>query len=316
MLVYLATYPRSGNSLLQRILVHNFWRLPSQMKASARHVPRIGKIAGWERRLAPAAIADWPEAAVWTPYTALYRRKAADEPWRRQLLDIPAEHLTLELRQALAGESTPFFLKTHNLPFAAFLDGEAVIQVVRSPGPALWSYFRLLVRQAIERGAPAWQAPPPTLDRIIAGDVQFGGWSDYHAAWAKAGAALGERLLTLRFEGMSEDQSSVRTALHRFLRLPVMAEAPVDFEAYRSRHPDHGLRGTDEGYERCFSTDQLERLWALHGARAEALGYGPPGMANAGDGEQVADLNRLVELAWSAASAHHAADAAVDGHAE
>jgi hypothetical protein len=304
-LIYLATYPRSGNSMLQRILGANFWRLSAQVKIVPRSADAQAAPKGWEQTIAPSAPAGWPDPVVWNARTAIYRRAKEGEPWRRRLLDISSDELTEDFRRSLACEGEALFLKTHHLPFDSYFPGEAVIQVVRHPGPALWSYFRLLAQQALERDAKArFDLPPPTLDRVISGEVQFGGWSAYHERWAAAAESLGRRYLRLDFGALVDDQAQARRALSDFLDLPVSSQADVSFEAYQAKHQAHGVRGRDVGYERFYVRGQLERLWQAHGATAERMGFAAPDLGLAGaEAEQQARLQDLLQLAWSAAAA-------------
>ena len=182
MIVYLATYPRSGNSLLQRMIRRNFRHLTSRI--SGIKPPEAGRrLMGpqdMEIELVPAAelVADWPEAVLWHENLAAYRFPG--EPWRRMLLPGPSELLTEELREALAGEKNVFFLKTHNLPFDRYFEGEFVVQLVRHPGAALWSYFRHQHDSAVpKRKGRLFASPPPTLENLIEGKVRFGSWSKY-----------------------------------------------------------------------------------------------------------------------------------------
>jgi hypothetical protein len=301
-LIYLATYPRSGNSLLQRMLAANFWRLSSQIKAAPRPGGGLVQVKGWERAPAPGPIAGWPEPAVWDRRTAVYRRDVAGEPWRRQLLDVAAEDLGLDVRRALAAEAEAFFVKTHHLPFDGHLDGERVIQVVRHPGPALWSYYRLLARQALERTARGKLGERlPTLDRVISGDVQFGGWAEYHARWAGAAGALGGGYLKLDFAVLAGDQARARDRISAFLGLPVRSDEDISFERYSAKRAGRGLRGQDAGYEHFYSRGQLERLWEAHGEAARRYGFEPPDLEQAGPDEEALQLAEQLERASGAA---------------
>ncbi len=301
MLVYLATYPRSGNSLLQRMMLQNFWVLPTQVKAAPRPDQALPKLDGWKIQRDREPARGSPESGLWAPQSIIYRREAAGEPWRRGLTHVPARFFTEERRRMLASDSEVYCVKTHHLPFESYLDGERVIQVVRRPGPTLASYFRLLASGATEdRDLRVFNRPPPTLDRIIAGDVQFGSWGAYHTQWGAAARALGKRHLRLHFTKMSEDQASARDAIGRFLHLPVRETQPVNFERYQAKHPGLNPRGADEGFEAFYTRRQLTTLWEIHGLAARALGFPPPDVDLAGQDEQTNYLNDLIEAAWAA----------------
>ncbi len=299
MLFYLATYPRSGNSLLQRILALNFGQLSSQVKVGARPGRQPLQVPGWRMEAAAEPVADWPEQTVWNGWTAVYRRDADGQPWRRYLTPAPIDAFTEDFRRSLAGEQAAFFVKTHDRPFNRYFDGEHVLQVVRDPGPVIWSCFRYLTQHVLQgRALRPFEQPAPTLERIIAGDVQFGGWSDDHRDWAAASAGLGPRYRQMRYRQMIDDQAGFRDALADFAGLEPVSTDPVNFETYRRKRAALDLRGTDDGYEQFFSHDQLERLWTTHGEIAQRLGFPPPDLEAAGANDQLARLTELLDLAW------------------
>ena len=179
MLVYLASYPRSGNSLLQRIIAGAFWRLTAEVKVSPRKDLPLAPAKGWEKSRPDPADGDAPLVGALAGWLIRYRREAPGEPMHWGLQLAPQKLLTPEDRRRLAAHDELFLIKTHHPPFEAYAPGERVVQVVRSPGPVLRSYFRLLEAQAAGAGQDA-----PTLDEVIAGQTPFGSWSDYHAAWS------------------------------------------------------------------------------------------------------------------------------------
>ncbi len=299
MLFYLATYPRSGNSMLQRMLLQNFGQLSSQMKVGAVPGRPAPELAGWQIELAPEPIAGWPHEVVWNPWTAVHRRTGPGQAWRRHLQPAPLGAFSDDFRQSLAREPTAFFVKTHDRPFDHYFDGEHVLQIVRHPGPVIWSCFRYLSQHALQgHGARAFDLPPPTLERIIAGEVQFGGWSDYHRDWEQAAAPLGASFWQRTYRQMIEDQVGFRAELAERLGLEALSKKLVSFESYQRKRSELDLRGTNDGYERYFSRAQLELMWRTHSEMAGRLGFDPPDLKAAGANEQLSRLSELVELAW------------------
>ncbi len=307
MLFYLATYPRSGNSMLQRILSQNFGQLSSQVKAGAVAGLAPPEIAGWQIELAPEPIPGWECDVTWNAWTAVHRRSGPGQPWRRHLQPAPLGAFTEDFRRSLARESTAFFVKTHDRPFDRYFDGEQVLQIVRHPGPAIWSCFRYLSQHALRsRSTRRFSLPPPTLERIIAGEVQFGGWADYHRAWDEAAGRLGEACWRRSYDQMVDEQTAFRAELAVRLGLEQVSSHPVSFESYQRKRPELDLRGTNDGYEQFFSRAQLEQMWRAHGETADRLGFSPPDIERAGANEQLARLSELVELAWREARSQQA----------
>lgn len=109
MLVYLASYPRSGNTWTRELLEHYF-----------QH----------------------PTGSIYVAKT----RVELTERYGAGLVipQHPAGFLTRELRQRMAEDDRVLLLKTHALPFGEYFAGEKVIHIVRHPGAALWSYQHYL----------------------------------------------------------------------------------------------------------------------------------------------------------------------------
>jgi hypothetical protein len=294
---YLCSFPRSGNSLVQTILVENFKRLVSRIQG---HVdgPPGARDPEWEAHDAPEPVPGWPEDVLWNERTAVYRKREG-AVWRRILKPGPEDTLTPELRQALAAEREIFFLKTHGDPFESYFEGERVVQIARHPGPTLWSLFRYMSDLAEKaHDTELFIRPPLTLETIIEGHPDTGAWSAYMERWMAAAETLGPRYLRLKYGEVSADPGSGVDALSNFLSLEPEVSAEVSFERYRLRWPNLDLRGSNDGYERYFSRRQLELLWERHGAVAERLGCAPPDYSVHIPDEQVRRLNSLIEAAW------------------
>jgi hypothetical protein len=302
MIAYLASYPRSGNSLLQGVLRDNFDRLSGAVQAVAvdgpSYVEEVAKrVPEWEFSLASTPHRDWPDNVIWNERTAVYKprfRRPGDRNLRRFVLAGP---MPIELRETLAAESDLFLIKTHHLPYDRYFDGESVVQIVRHPGAALWSYFRYTVDLALKRGTGVLKKmPPPTLESVISGEVLFGSWSDYHLLWQATGEKLGTRFMQLRYEDTLSEVSDILQALSEFLK--VCVEVDVGLRDYVAQRVDlmEDLRGTTEGYERYYSERQLEMVWERHKQVAESFGYGPPELAHVCPDEQVRRLSSLVEV--------------------
>jgi lipopolysaccharide transport system ATP-binding protein len=111
MLIYLVSYPRSGNTWSRTLIEHCFDVSTYTLYSNRLHnmlVERYG--------------------------TALPTPPAAEE----------LQMLSRDLRQFLAASQDVFILKTHEMPFSEFFVGERAIHVVRHPGAVFWSYWHFL----------------------------------------------------------------------------------------------------------------------------------------------------------------------------
>jgi len=300
MIVHLATYPRSGNSLLKQLVVWNFHYLTISPKARPDLASVIEAILAVlpTCTMAPAAAppGGCEAGLIWNERTAIYQWPG--EPRRRYVLLDPDEARSPDIRRALAAEDEFFFVKTHGLPFDDYFPGEYVLQHVRHPGAALWSFFRFLVDFTFSKGPSGklLKGPAPTLENVITG--AFTDWSDYHARWRATGTRLGKQYLCMRFEATQENPRASIEAIGDFLSLPIRSGELPNFEKYRTRFEANDLRGTSAGYEAFFSRRQLELLWDSHSAMAEQLGYAAPDFALAAPDEQIRRLGALIQSAW------------------
>lgn len=93
---------------------------------------------------------------------------AADPTERFRILRPLRHHqFTEEMRAAFSQDATRFFIKSHHPPWKEYLDGEYVVQIVRHPGPTIWSYYRYLHRHGLRNKLTLGV----TLDDVIDGNV-------------------------------------------------------------------------------------------------------------------------------------------------
>ena len=85
---------------------------------------------------------DYDENLLWNEAVVLYDQKV--ESFKqdcRMLINGCDVALTESNRQQWAQEETVFFVKTHELPFERYFEGEAVIHIVRNPVAVFRSYY-------------------------------------------------------------------------------------------------------------------------------------------------------------------------------
>ncbi len=295
MIYYLCTYPRCGNSFLQQIVLQNLLRLPSQFDAGGTVAQNW--IEQWEFRSEPTKGEGWPDGLLWNDFTATYRRKRASSeqvrPENRFRVLCPLGHhqFSEEMREALSREPGHFFIKSHHPPYARYFSGEHVVQVVRHPGPAIWSYYRYLHQISLQKKRKALGV---VLDDVIDGNVLFGGWGAYHARFVNVEKQLGSRFLRFDYEDLLRDEAAAGRKLADFCGLQYYASKKTDFAAYDRKMAGFGSRGTNEGYEQYFSARQLSLLWERHGEQASTFGYAPPDLGASCSDDQIRRLSEQV----------------------
>lgn len=270
MIVYLASYPRCGNSLL-RDIIHAYFKYPTtDIYPNTPNYPvKFAHATNWRIE---NQVTLWDKRnirLVWNQWVALYDRTAESERKNmRYLLHGCIKTLTPEHRQRFAAEDNIFFLKTHERPYAQFYDGEYVIQPVRHPGAVFRSYANLLSKNADQ---------PLTLDSFIKGEGEFGSWSDYHRAWNDAIDSLNGRYLRLYYENMVNDQLPSAQQIHEFLRLPYDSAGQIRAFEGRHQHNPHMFGfGSNDGWENAFTAEQLRMTWKHHHEMMTFFGYPEP----------------------------------------
>lgn len=256
MIVYVATYPRSGNGVLRHAIWLNFGYLTTNGYPDAP-----GTAEKYAIRPARDPSADW---------LISYQALPGD---RRPGVAAPAlERLTPKLRQALASARQLYFIKTHAPPYPSYFPGERVLSMIRHPAPAIASELELK-RRTSAGGAHR-------LDTFIRGSGPAGNWSDYHARWAAAEVPR----LVFRYETSLADPMTFLGHLASFLHLPL---PEARFETLAEAHARNPLRNPaagPDGWRRTIDAAGLDRLWQAHGTVAGMMGYGrTPDAAAEGD---------------------------------
>jgi hypothetical protein len=257
-IVYLATYPRSGHALTRGLIYRNFGFLV----ANGYPEPRSEAKPKLQLRAAPEPLPGFPPGLAWGEWTLVYR-----SPRTRRMLRLLKNDahrlLTPALRAELAAETNLFFVKTHEPPQTQYFPGESAIQMVRHPGAACASYLNMLVNFQPHRVA--------SLAEIVRGvGVPGGGWSDYHDAWRAAALPR----LQLRYEDQLVDQTPAVREMARFLGVELSGEVvPWPLDEARAGNPTRNPGAGADGWRKEFSEENLALLRHLHGGVAADFGY-------------------------------------------
>lgn len=252
MIVYVATWPRCGNSVLRDL----FW-LNWGLTVTDPYMPAKG-LATWLEIMAAK------HGVVLDP----------DEPQMFQLgADVGLvpgwlSWLTEERRRALAEDDLIYYLKTHELPFDRYFAGERVVQMVRHPLPACWSWHCLTKEQKAHR-----PAPPELL--ATQGRAGLAGYVEFHERWLAADVPV----IRLAYERhFDHPEATVRT-IGAYHGLPFDDPRVTSFKTMKSVNPMRYRAGRIAGWQ---GTDEEgEAVWDACKDVASQLGYhsivpGPP----------------------------------------
>ncbi|MGF1588766.1 MAG: sulfotransferase domain-containing protein [Pleurocapsa sp.] len=279
MITYLASYPRSGNSLTQKI-IQTFFERPittddqgsrgkGSQKAKTYASGTVPFVTNWR----------WPHEnshppSRWDKLQARIFNNNLNRWIARYDLNVPPYTkncpyllpdcsivLTPRNRQQLAGEDCHFFIKTHRLPFNKYFEGEYVIQPIRHPGAVLWSYFNL--KKANGNTAIS-----------LSEEIKGSSWSNYHQLWQQAIPLLNGRLIRIRFEDVLLDPLQACAQISATIGLEYNpANKMTSFEELNQKDPKHFRAGQAKGWEEYYTDQQRQLLQNIHGSTMQQLGY-------------------------------------------
>lgn len=268
MIVYVASYPRSGNSWLRNILGLNW-----------RYLTTSGYYEDWaalRKNCSRYDLKDISDAGeigidgnvVSENLLAAYINPVTGEK-RPYLRPGCLQWLTEEKRAYLAANTNIFFIKTHEKPFERYFPGERVLQVVRHPIATIWSHF------VFHQNFNDPNDPPVSLEDAIVGTVKFGSWSDYYSAWSREGLNLTTDYLCVCYEDLHERELAVASLIGHGLGLGD-AHAHDFFDSSQRRNPTRYPSGRPDTWKEKISPDNAYMAWILHSDVAESYGYSSP----------------------------------------
>ena len=285
MIIYIASYPRSGNSLTQQIIINYFERPitalnPRSKKAEFFASGKASFIKNWrynakrpsnrskiqvlwnklnERTFKIYNLNQW--IALYDLNVPPYSKNC------RYLMPGCKNILTPKNRQLLAADrNSHFFIKTHQLPYKEYFEGEYVIQPIRHPGAVLWSYYHL--HKAENKDTTI------TLEKVIAGETITGSWSSYHQSWNRAISLLNNRAVRIRFEDSIVDRIKACEQISATIKLGYNPASQIpSFAKLRQKSPHHFRAGKATGWEEHYTDEQIQLLQKKHGSTMNQLGY-------------------------------------------
>ncbi len=279
MIIYLASYPRSGNFWLQSIAANYFGFLTCNIHPTApidmdELRERAQQYYGIEvpSTVEPSFLSGTDiSAGCFFDYRAGVKVHSGLRTGCGRILQ------EVEVRKQLAAMDEYYFVKTHLPPYPEYFHGELVLQIVRNPGAVLWSYFNFI--QDLENEYDH------SLTDFIKGDIGYGSWTEYHQVWQKTSKQMGDRFLLASYEGIHADERGFLTQLAQFSGLPVLPGEAKSFEYYHGLRPNLARAGCASGWESHYTVDELVELWDEHGGLMRVFGYGEPSYMDAKTGE-------------------------------
>lgn len=282
MLVYVASYPRSGNKMTREI-IETFFETPTTEVYNNYNSKPFAKenfcfTTNWRLPTDNSVLPLWwhqlqrkiflSNLSLWI---ALYDLNVPPYTKNcRYLLPGFLKGLTPKNRQILASEESIFFVKTHENPYSEYFDGEYLIQLVRHPGLVLFSYNKY-VKNYSKKDKDA------NLERVIRGEVKFGSWSKWHESWEKIIPSLKDRFLRLRYEDVRIDKPGTCEKIKALTGLDYnLNNQETSLEELRKRNPKLFGFGKVDGWEEYYTPGEIDLLWDLHGVTMQKLCYEKP----------------------------------------
>ena len=179
----------------------------------------------------------------------------------KDILKFPA------IRAYLSDQEHLYVIKTHEYPFTSYQAREKVLQVVRNPGAAYWSYCKFLhdVRNM-----------NVALKDMIEGKIGFGSWKIYHDKYIQAEKQLGKNYHRILFEDFKLNELETIKNLSPFLERPLIHEEIIPFDYYKQQRPELARKGTAFGWEEHYTREHLTLLWDTHKDTMAYFGYKKP----------------------------------------
>jgi hypothetical protein len=288
MIIYVATYPRSGNFWIRSKIKENFGIMSTEIylnnslkkqrgirtrkiireqKANEnwqKWVPRNGKfirenLMGWEydKKL----IETKTPIKFWLHRENNYSEEFTLVRGLKDILKYPA------IRAYLSDQECLYVIKTHEYPFSSYHTREKVLQIVRNPGAAYWSYNKFL--QDVQNFNV-------NLKDMIKGKIGFGSWKIYHDKYIQAEQQLGNNYLRILFEDFKLNELETIKSLAPFLERPLINEDIIPFDHYKKQRPQLARKGTAFGWEENYTREDLTLLWDTHKDTMAFFGYEKP----------------------------------------
>jgi sulfotransferase family protein len=288
-IVYLSSYPRSGNMWLISIVGNILGVLPVDIHYNN---DKIEVFSSYASKVCGIQVEPFPALKPFSveelrSFLVLYRHELSSHV-RVGLRQGGLESIIQrkDIREALAADEEVYFFKTHFLPYEKYFPGEKVVQIVRHPGASIWSFYLFLNRKLSYALKDALTGKVPfrlllkrifqprySLEDALTGKVPFGAWSDYHQTWFNAADSLGNQYFRLSYEDLFGHEEDYGRKLGEWLGLPALGKSVPSFSYLHSLGSVLVRKGEPDDWKLNFSDEQMAMLFEIHGNTMKRLGY-------------------------------------------
>ena len=301
MIIYLASYPRSGNSWIQSILFQNFKIISSSVYKEIDEFKLFMALdpdfkfpmLDEEKNLTSTArakefIESHLERFLSQKFSFEDQLFLDNSPLQELILPYGNDHLFFLsaskdflsyplVKQYLANSKNLFVVKTHERPYSSFFEGEKFLQIIRNPGAVFWSYLHFL---------KDYDGIETNLEEIILGEIGIGNWSQYQQVWTIERKKREESFCVVTYEDLASDLNAQIQKISDFIGLLPTGLEKISFEKMHEANPVMVREGKKSLWEKNFTTYQLELIWFRHKGMMTKLGYSKPDFSLAIDANE------------------------------
>ncbi len=250
MIIYVASYPRSGNSWILNLIGHHFGIYGSNYYFESGSPDNLRQA----------------DNQVLGEVLVLYNSPREGKPARR-LADNCGLVLNTDLRKKLSAEDECFVIKTHEPPYREYFDNEIVLHLVRHPAATAWSYLNL--KRAED------SATKISLEEVIFGDAFVGSWSSHTNGWLKFAEVYPQKYLQIRYELLGLQTEKALKQIEEITgvsRIDTPAPFP-DFAYWNSIFPTMYRSGKKDEWAGILTDQQVALAWLVNGNLMKSLNY-------------------------------------------
>jgi glycosyltransferase involved in cell wall biosynthesis/uncharacterized coiled-coil protein SlyX len=294
MIIYLASYPRSGNSWVQSLLFKSFRLITSSIYQHPNREEDFRLFIEIDPKFKFPEISEDIYTSAYTQFAEMVSSNKdrftvdslsdADfsflnhssiqellKPYgKEQHYLLSGNQAILEyplIRQYLAASEHLLVIKTHERPYQTYYPGEKVIQIIRNPGAAFWSYLHFL---------KDYDGITTTLEDLIFGNIGFGDWSQYQQLWLLERQKRPESFCLVYYEDLTQNSKEQVEKISEFINRPISSVGEVPFEKSHRAWPVMVREGKATNWEKNYTITQLELIWNRHKDFMSILGYTEP----------------------------------------